>query len=134
MGLFDFLKKSTKSDVELYYEKRNKRTENQTLNNTQYNYNVPVVTPSFAFRITVEDVFTITGRGTVIVGRVESGSVRVGDTVTLQRTNGFTRDVVVVGIEKFRKMLNVAQAGENVGILLKNLSKADISKGDILTK
>lgn len=134
MGLLDFFKKLTKSDVEIYYEERNKRTKNQTLNDAQYNYNAPVPTLSSTFRITVEDVFSITGRGTVIVGHVESGSVRVGDTVTLQRLNGIKRDVVVMGIEKFRKKLIVAQAGENVGIFLRDLSKTDIDKGDILIK
>lgn len=70
MGLLDFFKKLTKSDVEIYYEERNKRTKNQTLNDAQYNYNAPVPTLSSTFRITVEDVFSITGRGTVIVGHV----------------------------------------------------------------
>ena len=82
----------------------------------------------------MQDVFTITGRGTVIVGQVESGSVHVGDNVTLKRLDGSTRNVTVTGIEMFRKVMNVAQTGDNVGILLRGLTKDDISKGDVLYK
>lgn len=141
MGLFDFFKKIEKSDVEKYYEERNKRAENQAFSNNQpitnqtFN-NQPVTNcPSQSqFRITVQDVFAITGRGTVITGNIESGFVQVGDTVTLYRGNGTTQNVVVAGIEKFRKMLNVAQAGENVGIMLSGITRKDISQGDILVK
>lgn len=133
MGLFNFLKKSNKSDVELYYEERNKHTKEEISNN-KYNYNAADTSSPSTFRIKVEDVFTITGKGTVIVGTVESGSVSIGDTVTLRRVNGVTRDVVVLGIEKFKKLLNVAHKGENVGILLSDISRKDIGNGDILTK
>lgn len=125
MGLFNFLKKSNKSDVELYCEERNKNIREEISNDTSF--------PS-TFRIKVEDVFTITGKGTVIVGTVESGFVSVGDNVKLQRVNGVTKDVVVLGIEKFKKFTNVAHKGENVGILLSDITRKDIGNGDILTK
>ena len=126
MGLFDFFKKP-KSDLEQYYEERSKRTEQESFYNDSYS-----ASPSF--RIVVQDVFTITGRGTVIVGQVESGSVRTGDTVTLQRLNGETQNVTVTGIEQFRKIVDIANTGDNVGILLRGITKNDISKGDVLTK
>lgn len=84
------------------------------------------------FRITVQDVFTITGRGTVIVGKVERGMISVGETVTLQRKNGESRQVVITGIEAFRKQKNTAAEGENVGILLRGITKSDIGAGDVL--
>ncbi len=134
MGLFDFFKKP-KTDLEQYYEDRKKREAQEAYNDISYQQNMSADTYNQpAFRITVEDVFTIIGRGTVIVGQVESGSVHVGDTVTLKRLNGSRRDVAVTGIEMFRKMMDVAQAGDNVGILLRGLTKDDISKGDVLYK
>lgn len=86
------------------------------------------------FRITVEDVFTITGRGTVITGKVESGTVTVGDQVTLRRVDGSTREVTVAGLEMFRKMLNTAEQGDNVGLLLRGVTKSDVGRGDVLEK
>lgn len=120
MGLFNFFKKE-KTDVEQYYEERAKQED---VNGTAGPYS--------GFRITVEDVFTITGRGTVITGKVESGKIAVGDEVTLQRVDGSSRRVVIIGIEQFRKMMDTAVAGDNVGILLRGLSRSDIGKGDIL--
>ncbi len=86
------------------------------------------------FRLTVQDVFSITGRGTVIVGMVEAGSVSVGDSVTLRRADGSTRAVTVAGIEKFRKIMDTAVQGENVGLLLRQLGRNEVGKGDILEK
>lgn len=90
--------------------------------------------PTQPFRLVVENSFVITGRGTAIVGQVTSGSVRTGDTVTLQRLNGEVRTVTVTGIEKFRKMLNVANAGDNVGLFLLGVMKSEIGNGDVLIK
>ena len=132
MGLFDFFKKP-KNMMEEYYEERNKReAANQQAEDFQYN---PIGQQDFSeFRITVEDVFTITGRGTVITGQVESGEVRVGDTLRIQRVNGQIGTTVVTGIEQFRKMLDYAKTGDNVGMLLRDVTKNDIGKGDVLTK
>lgn len=85
--------------------------------------------PSSAFHMTIEDVFTITGRGTVVTGKITSGNVSVGDTVLL---DGFRR-IKVAGIEMFRKTTKSATAGENVGILLEGVSRGDVSKGQTLT-
>lgn len=85
------------------------------------------------FRYVIEDVFTIKGRGTVVVGLIESGILHEGDKVTLCRTDGSTRTVVVGGIEKYKQgLVPSAVQGENVGVLLKDISKEEVGKGDCL--
>ena len=83
------------------------------------------------FRMTVDDVFSIRGRGTVVTGKIESGTLKVGDEVAIQGTNGEKR-VIVIGIEMFRKMLSQANAGDEVGVLLKDISKQDVQRGDVI--
>jgi len=83
------------------------------------------------FRMTVEDVFSIKGRGTVVTGRIETGTVRVGDEITIQGRNGEKR-IIVSGIEMFRKTMNQAGTGDNVGLLLKDVDRADVQQGDVL--
>ena len=80
----------------------------------------------------VEDVFSITGRGTVVTGKVESGSVRVGQAVRVLHAGAPGADAVVTGIEKFRATLEVASAGELVGLLLGDLGQEHVSRGDVL--
>ena len=87
-----------------------------------------------AFRMTVQDVFTITGRGTVVTGLVASGSITAGDSVTLRRADGSTREVTVSGIEMFRKIVDTAVRGDNVGLLLRGVERNEIGRGDILEK
>jgi len=89
--------------------------------------------PSADFRLTVEDVFVIRGRGTVVTGRVETGSVSVGSVVALSRNAGIVRRVKVTGVEMFRKTLDTAVAGQNVGLLLDQVSREDVEAGDVLT-
>jgi elongation factor Tu len=84
-----------------------------------------------SFRMTVADVFSIKGRGTVVTGEIESGTLNVNDEIYLRRTSS-SRRVVVSGIEMFRNLSNSAQAGENVGILLRDIAKQDVEKGDVL--
>jgi elongation factor Tu len=81
------------------------------------------------FRLTVDDVFFIRGRGTVVTGEVEVGSVRVGDEVWV----GDRPQVRVDGIEAFRRRLDEAQAGQIVGLLLKSLSEDDVNRGDVIS-
>jgi elongation factor Tu len=85
------------------------------------------------FLMAVEDVFLITGRGTVATGRVERGRVKVGDTVELVGIKP-TRETVVTGVEMFRKLLDDAQAGDNIGALLRGVDKKDIERGQVLAK
>ena len=86
------------------------------------------------FRMTVEDVFSIQGRGTVVTGRVEAGTVQVNDPVTFQMANGRTRRTKVAGLETFQKMLQAAHAGDNVGVLLKGVRPGEIGRGMALVR
>jgi elongation factor Tu len=83
------------------------------------------------FLMPVEDVFSITGRGTVATGRVERGKIKVGDKVERVGIRE-TKEVVVTGVEMFRKLLDDAQAGDNVGLLLRGMDKDDIERGMVL--
>ena len=86
------------------------------------------------FLMPVEDVFSITGRGTVATGRVERGTLKVQDTVEVVGLSDERRSVVVTGIEMFRKMLDDAQAGDNVGVLLRGVQREEIERGQVLSK
>jgi elongation factor Tu len=86
------------------------------------------------FLMPVEDVFTITGRGTVGTGRVERGQVKVGEEVEIVGLTESTRKVVVTGIEMFRKLLDAGIAGDNVGVLLRGVERNDIERGQVLAK
>ncbi len=84
-----------------------------------------------SFRLTVQEIFHIEGRGTVVCGQVESGMVRVGDEIQLKRP-GFSRKVTVAVVELFNKTLTQAQVGDKVGIVLRWIDKQDVQKGDVL--
>ncbi|MGD9678260.1 MAG: elongation factor Tu [Vulcanibacillus sp.] len=86
------------------------------------------------FLMSIEDVFTITGRGTVATGRVERGIVKVGEDVELIGLTEATKKTVVTGVEMFRKLLDQAQAGDNVGVLLRGVERKDIQRGQVLAK
>ena len=86
------------------------------------------------FLMPVEDVFTITGRGTVATGRIEQGKVNVGDEVELVGIHPQTAKTVVTGVEMFRKLLDYGQAGDNVGCLLRGMKREDIERGQVLAK
>ena len=85
------------------------------------------------FMMSVEDVFSITGRGTVATGRIERGVVKVGDEVEIVGL-GETRKTTVTGVEMFRKLLEQGQAGDNVGLLLRGIEKDDVVRGQVLAK
>ena len=86
------------------------------------------------FLMPVEDVFSITGRGTVATGRVESGVVKVQDEVEIVGLTEEIRKVVVTGVEMFRKLLDQAEAGDNIGVLLRGVQRTDIERGQVLAK
>ena len=86
---------------------------------------------SHPFEFTIQDVFTITGRGVVVTGKVTKGQVQNGDQLTFLSANA-KKSVKVTGIESFRKVIDVAKAGDSVGILLDGLTKEEVSKGDTL--
>ena len=86
------------------------------------------------FLLSVEDVFTITGRGTVATGRIERGQIRVGETVEIVGFTERPKSTVVTGVEMFRKTLDYGQAGDNVGCLLRGIAKNEVERGQVLAK
>ena len=86
------------------------------------------------FLMPVEDVFSITGRGTVATGRVERGIVKMSDTVEIVGLKDESRSVVVTGVEMFRKLLDQAEAGDNIGLLLRGVQRNEIERGQVLAK
>ena len=93
----------------------------------------PVRDNAKPFLMPIEDVFTITGRGTVVTGRVERGSVKVGDTVEIVGIKD-TQTSVVTGVEMFRKLLDYAEAGDNIGVLLRGINRDQVQRGQVLAK
>ncbi|GGI65097.1 elongation factor Tu [Enterococcus alcedinis] len=94
----------------------------------------PVRDTEKPFMMPVEDVFSITGRGTVATGRVERGEVRVGDVVEIVGIEEETKNTTVTGVEMFRKLLDYAEAGDNIGALLRGVAREDIQRGQVLSK
>jgi elongation factor Tu len=86
------------------------------------------------FLMPIEDVFTITGRGTVVTGRVEQGVVRVGEEVEIVGIRPEVRRSVVTGVEMFRKLLDQGQAGDNIGVLLRGVRRDEVERGQVLAK
>ncbi len=86
------------------------------------------------FLMPVEDVFTITGRGTVATGRVERGTLKVSDEVEIIGIHEDVRKTVVTGVEMFRKLLDEAQAGDNIGVLLRGVQRSEVERGQVIAK
>ena len=86
------------------------------------------------FLMPIEDIFSITGRGTVATGRVERGQLNLNDEVEIVGLSDETRKVVVTGIEMFRKLLDYAEAGDNIGALLRGVARDEIERGQVLAK
>ncbi|MEC2075514.1 elongation factor Tu [Metabacillus fastidiosus] len=86
------------------------------------------------FMMPIEDVFSITGRGTVATGRVERGQVKVGDVVDIIGLTDEAKNTTVTGVEMFRKLLDYAEAGDNIGALLRGVAREDIQRGQVLAK
>jgi elongation factor Tu len=93
----------------------------------------PVRDTSKPFLLSVEDVMTITGRGTVVTGRIEQGEIKVGETVEIVGLRP-TQKTVVTGVEMFRKILDSGQAGDNVGLLLRGIDKKEVERGQVVCK
>lgn len=85
------------------------------------------------FRMTIEDVFSISGRGTIVTGRVEAGVIRKGQSVTVSRDGQQLGTTVVAGLETFRKTLEQASLGDNVGLQLENVQRDQVARGDVLS-
>ena len=87
-----------------------------------------------AFLMPIEDVFSIGGRGTVVTGKIEKGTIKVGDQVDIVGLNPLVSEATCTGIEMFHKILDYAEAGENVGVLLRGIKRTDVKRGQILCK
>ncbi|MCF2660672.1 elongation factor Tu [Pseudoflavonifractor phocaeensis] len=94
----------------------------------------PARNDELPFLMPVEDVFTISGRGTVATGRVERGQIKTGETVEIVGLSDEKKSTVVTGLEMFRKTLDFAEAGDNIGALLRGIAKTDVERGQVLCK
>ena len=93
---------------------------------------IPVRDVDKPFLLAIEDIFSITGRGTVVTGRVERGKIKIGDPVEIVGMNSDTRKTVATGLEMFRKTLEEVQAGDNIGVLLRGVDKTEVERGQVL--
>ena len=95
---------------------------------------MPVREKDKPFSMPIEDVFTITGRGTVVTGRVERGQIKVGDEVEIVGYDERSRKTVATGVEMFRKLMDYAEAGDNIGVLLRGIDRESVQRGQVLAK
>ena len=126
MGLFDLFKRKDNSSIDEQMKQEAKQMEIKAEQEEQLNFDL-----SGPFSMKVEDVFTITGRGTIATGRVISGKISINEIVTIEETG---KSTTVKGIEMFRKTAEFAQAGDTVGILLDNIARDEIQQGYTLKK
>lgn len=90
--------------------------------------------PVGSFGLTIEDVFSITGRGTVVTGRIQTGTVTVGEQVLISRAGQPLAQVEVTGVEMFRKIVRTATSGDIVGLLLRGVKRDQVARGDVVSK
>ena len=95
---------------------------------------LPVRLTDKPFLMPIEDIFSITGRGTVVTGRIEAGTIHVGDPVELVGFSEKPRTSVCTGVEMFRKLLDQGEAGDNVGLLLRGIDKKEVKRGEVVAK
>ena len=95
---------------------------------------IPVRENEKPFLMPIEDIFSITGRGTVVTGRIETGTIHVNDAVELVGFGDAPRSTTVTGVEMFRKLLDQGEAGDNVGLLLRGIDKKDVKRGEVVAK
>jgi elongation factor Tu len=95
---------------------------------------IPVRENEKPFLMPIEDIFSITGRGTVVTGRIETGTIHVNDPVELVGFGDAPRQSTVTGVEMFRKLLDQGEAGDNVGLLLRGIDKKDVKRGEVVAK
>ena len=95
---------------------------------------IPVRENEKPFLMPIEDIFSITGRGTVVTGRIETGTIHVNDPVELVGFGDAPRSTTVTGVEMFRKLLDQGEAGDNLGLLLRGIDKKDVKRGEVVAK
>ena len=138
MALWPFGRKKDDHSVEALLEEANAASPTgpavtaAATSSTTTSATTGATTGDGSFRMTVEDIFSIHNRGTVVTGRIASGTVRVGMQVNVVRDGGVAFTTEVTGVEMFRKVLDTATAGDNVGLRLEGLSKEQLHAGDLL--
>ena len=95
---------------------------------------IPVRENEKPFLMPIEDIFSITGRGTVVTGRIETGTIHVNDPAEIVGFNDESKSTVVTGVEMFRKLLDQGEAGDNVGLLLRGIDKKEVKRGEVIAK
>jgi elongation factor Tu len=95
---------------------------------------LPVRENEKPFLMPIEDIFSITGRGTVVTGRIETGTIHVNDPAEIVGFNDRPKTTVVTGVEMFRKLLDQGEAGDNVGLLLRGIDKKEVKRGEVIAK
>ena len=95
---------------------------------------IPVRENEKPFLMPIEDIFSITGRGTVVTGRIETGTIHVNDPAEIVGFNDEAKSTVVTGVEMFRKLLDQGEAGDNVGLLLRGIDKKEVKRGEVIAK
>lgn len=126
MGLFDIFRKKDQDDVAKEIEQLNQRKKEKIADFPSEDFS------NEKGSLVVDDVFSITGRGTVVTGKVSAGSFKVGDPVEVVIQNGESIPSTITGIEAFRKLKDTAHKGENVGLLLRGFERKDVSQGDLV--
>jgi translation elongation factor EF-Tu-like GTPase len=129
MGLWPFGRKKDDMSVDTLLDRANAASPTGTVAAAPVEAG-PVAAGSF--RLPVEDVFSIHGRGTVVTGRIESGVGRVGQEVAVVRGGSVVATTTITGIEMFRKVVDTAGVGDNVGLLLADLAKEQLAAGDVV--
>ncbi|MDX6371509.1 MAG: hypothetical protein QOD98_497 [Nocardioidaceae bacterium] len=134
MGLWPFGSKKDERSVDTLLAQANAASPTGPAAATATPPATPPATPAGdgTFQMPIEDIFFITGRGVVATGRVQSGTVRVGMQVNVVRDGGVATTTTVTGVEMFRKVMDSATTGDNVGLLLKGLSKEQLHPGDLI--
>lgn len=127
MGLFDIFRKTAKDDVAKELEQVRQRQCQKPKAVSGESADVPGF-------LVVEDVFSITGRGTVVTGIISAGTFHTGDRVEVTRLDESTVITMVTGLEAFRKLLTSARQGDRVGMLLKDIGRSEISQGDTVRR
>ena len=95
---------------------------------------LPVRDNEKPFLMPIEDIFSITGRGTVVTGRIETGTIHVNDPAEIVGFSDKPKQTVVTGVEMFRKLLDQGEAGDNVGLLLRGIDKKEVRRGEVIAK
>lgn len=116
-----------------YFKFIKANNKNENSDNKKIDTNIENISEE-DFSMTVDDVFYITGKGTVVTGKIEKGTINVNDTVRIVSEDKEEKSTVVTAIEMFRKTVDTASAGDNVGLLLKDIERNDIERGTVVMK